>query len=145
MLDYTSIQADIDELLLKSSLLVAQGLDLKKKIGKENLERCIDPQTEEDEDFRESIIPALCYYTYSRCLKMYQGVMTNGGYLVEGEAAGRNAAKAVANEAYSIAEAFISDVLEDLEGDEVNSKTVPTDQKSNKVRVFGGNEFRASN
>ena len=140
MQDYTSIQLDIDPTKVKAAALAAQKIDISRVIGKENIIRCVEPQTEADDELRELIIPALCYYTYARSLKMFQGTLTDSGYMAEGEALDRNTAKSVANEMNSIAEVYLNDVIEFLakespeEEEEQKSKLTPG------IRVVGGKE-----
>lgn len=142
--DYVSIQPDIDELKIKSSLLVAQRLDVQRAIGKENVERCIEPQSEADDALVELVIPPLCYFTYYRALLMHQGTLTDGGYTTETEADERNSAKSQANHFYSIAEAFLADVIEYLEA-EKPEEPLPAEPATPRIRVFGGEENRSSN
>jgi hypothetical protein len=144
MQDYCSIQIDIDETKIKAAALVAQNIDLKRNIKKDNLNRCIDPQCSSDEELRSLIIPAWCYYTYSRALKMFQGTLTDGGYTVEGEAESQSAAKHVANEMYAIAEGYIQEALEFLQEENPNTDVDGKDLTPS-IRVFGGEEYRASN
>jgi len=144
MADHCSIQLDIDETKIKSAAKVAQDLDLKRVIKQENLDRCINPDGEADEELRDLVIPAWCYFTYARCLKMFQGTLTDGGYVVEGEAESRNAAKSAANEMSSIAEVYLASVVEFLE-EEDPATEVTAENINPRVRVFGGEENRATN
>lgn len=144
MADYTSIQIDIDETKVKSAELVAQNIDIKRVIGKANLERCINPSTDEDKALTELVKPALCYFTYTRCLKMFQGTFTDSGYTTETQAEERDTAKAVANEYYSIADSFMQDVIDFLEAEGESAEEMEAKLSPN-VRVFGGEENRASN
>lgn len=147
MQDYVSIQLDIDSTRVKASALVAQNLDIKRLIGKDNLARLIDNEdpSEADETLKELIIPALCYFTYSRLLLLFQGNYTDSGYVLESdETEARNAAKSVAKEMKGVAESMMIEVMEFLEkespGDQIDeSKLTP------RIRVFGGCERRASN
>lgn len=144
MSDYTSLQPDIDEDKLKSALLVAQTLEVKPRIGAEALERCVNPASEADEALRELLIPPLCYYTYHRCLTMFQGVLTDGGFATDAEATSLEAAKSVANQMYSIGECFMEEVIAFLEEESPNEGIEDT-RKAPQIRVFGGEENRASN
>lgn len=144
MVEYTSIQPDIDENKMKAAEKVAQQLDIGRVIGAANVSRCIEPQDEDDDKLRELIIPPLCYFTYMRALKMFQGVLTDGGYTTETEASDLNSAKSQANNFQSIAEAFMEPVMEFLNG-ESNTDVVPLEEPTPRIRVFGGEENRASN
>lgn len=148
--DYVSIQLDIDNTKVKAAALVAQEIDIKRVIGQANLERCIMPDPYDsdlpaaDIALRELVIPAWCYYTYARCLSMFQGTYTDSGYAVEEGAANRDAAKTVANEIKGIGDSFMLSVVEFLEAEDPN--TVADDEKlSPRIRSFGGQERRASN
>lgn len=145
MQDYVSIQIDIDETKVKAAALVAQNIDIKRLIGRDNLQRAVDPQTEADEELKDIIIPPLCYFTYSRCLKMFQGTFTDSGYTTETEAEDRNSAKSVANEMSSIAESYMSLVIDFLNEEDPNSEIVKPEKIAPRIRTFGGEENRASN
>ena len=149
MQDYTSIQLDIDNSKIKAAALVAQKIDIKRLIGKENLARVIDQADDAstaDKELLALMIPPLCYFTYSRCLLMFHGVLTDSGFIVEGdnEAETRNNAKSQAKEIKGVAESLMLEVMEFIEAEE------PGDQLDKKkltprIRVFGGLEHRGSN
>lgn len=143
MQDYTSIQIDIDESKVKAAELVAQNVDLKRLIGKDNIQRAIDPQDETDENLKELLIPPLCYYTYSRCLRMFQGIFTDAGYTTETEADDRNSAKSVSNEMRSIGDVFMQDVSDFLEAENPD-EIIDSEKLAPNIRVFGGKESRES-
>lgn len=150
MQDYVSIQLDIDNTKIKAASLVAQNIDIKRLIGKENLQRCIGQESTasvKDKELLALIIPPLCYFTYARCLKMFQGILTDSGYIIEGsnEAETRNAAKSVSLEMKGIAETFMLDVMEFLEEESPNDPEVKPHNNTPRVRVFGGEECRGSN
>lgn len=151
MTQYVSIQLDIDETRVKAACIVAQNVDIRRLIGKVNLERCqghedLDPVPEADANLKELIIPPLCYYTYSRLLLMFQGNYTDSGYTLESEETeARNAAKSVSKEMKGIAATLMEDVLEFLEKENPNDETVDGAKRTPRVRVFGGKECRASN
>lgn len=142
MQDYTSIQLDIDPTRVKAAALVAQN-DIKRAIGKANLQRCIEPLTDEDDALKRLIIPPLCYYTYYRCLKMFQGNFTDSGYTTETGAEDRNSAKSVANTYHSIGDTFMMEVFDFLKSEEPGDVTKV--ELTPRVRVFGGTEFRGNN
>ena len=147
MTDYASIQQDIDETKLNAAALVAQKLDILKVIGKVNLLRCVDPQTDSDTELRELVIHALCFYTYSRLLRMFAGTFTDSGYVISGEATDKNVAKSVALEYSAIAEVYLSEVLDflEIENQGVKDELVRPEKLVSSIRVFGGEENRASN
>ncbi len=121
LLDHCSIQPDIDSLRVKAAALVAQRVDLKKVMGEENIERCVNPDSDSDEKLKELVIPALCYYTYARLLKMFPGVFTESGYVVGELAASSKVTQGVASEITSIAEVFMTDVLDHLQDVDTDS------------------------
>lgn len=150
MQDYVSIQLDIDNTKIKAAALVAQEIDISRVITKANLDRVIalDVYDEDvvgaDLELRNMLIAPWCYYTYSRCLTMFQGTFTDSGYAVEAEATDKDAAKAVANEMKSIGDSFMLLVTEFLETED--SSTLADDRKlAPRIRVMGGKENRASN
>lgn len=150
MQDYVSIQIDIDITKIKAAALVAQEIDIKKIIGAVNLNRVIqldiydDNTVQADKDLRELILAPWCYYTYARCLSMFQGTFTDSGYAIEEGAASKDDAKSVANEMKGIADSFMLAVVEFLETEDPN--TVADDEKlTSRIRTFGGEENRASN
>ena len=150
MQDYVTIQLDIDNTKIKAAALVAQDIDLKRIIGAENITRVVGIDeydanaSDADLNLRELLIAPWCYYTYYRCLLMFQGTFTDSGYAIESEAVSRDAAKSVANEMKSIGDSFMISVVEFLEAE--NPDTNADDAKlSPKIRSFGGREQRASN
>lgn len=150
MQDYVSIQLDIDTTKIKAAALVAQEIDIARVITKANLDRVIDLDIydetipEADLSLRALVIAPWCYYTYARCLTMFQGTFTDSGYAVESEATDKDAAKAVANEMKSIGDSFMLLVTEFLETED--SSTLADDSKlAPRIRVMGGKENRASN
>ena len=150
MQDYVSIQLDIDNTKIKAAALVAQSIDITRVITKENLDRVIglDIYDESipaaDLALRELILAPWCYYTYARCLTMFQGTFTDSGYATETEAESRNAAKSVGQEMKAIGDSFMLLVTDFLEKEDPNTKA--DDEKlSSRIRTFGGKENRASN
>lgn len=147
MQDYVSIQLDIDNSKVKAAALVAQNVDLKRLIGQDVLDRLIDQDDETpatDKALKDKIIPPLCYFTYSRCLLMFQGTFTDSGYTIEDEGEARNAAKSVSKEMKGIAETLMLDIIDELE-DEEPGEQFDKKKATPRVRVFGGCERRASN
>lgn len=142
--DYCAIQPDIDETKVKAAALVAQNIDVKRVLTQANLDRCVDPQNEADESLKALVIPAWLYFTYTRLIKMFQGNFTDGGLVTEVESEGRLAAKSMANEMQSIAETYLTDVVAFLNA-ENPSDPIDETKLTPKIRVFGGNEYRASN
>lgn len=145
MVDYVSLQPDIDGQKAQAAAIVAQKIDIQRVIGKANVERCINPVSPADESLKSLVVPALCYFTYARMLKMFQGTFTDGGYVIDGEATERNVAKSTANEMSSIAEVFLKDVTDFLEIETPNDVAVDSKKINPRVRVFGGQESLASN
>ncbi len=145
MQDYCSIQLDIGDTKLKMAATIAQNIDIKKVIKKVNLLRCIDPQTDADEDLRDLVIPAWCYYTYYRTLTVGQGTLTESGFTIEEGAANLQTAKAVANQIKSIAEDYMSEVIDFLTEDGSSEEAEMESKNSPRIRTIGGVERRANN
>lgn len=143
MQDHVSIQMDIDVTRVKAASMVAQDIDISRLIGRANVQRCIDPQTEADEELKLLVIKPLCFYTYVRSLKMFQGTLTDSGYVVESEAQDRNSAKSVANEMVQIAETYMQEVVAYLEAENPQTKEIKQENFTPQVRVFGGVESRS--
>lgn len=150
MQDYVSIQLDIDNTKIKAAALVAQSIDITRVITKVNLDRVIgldiydDTIPAADLALRELLLAPWCYYTYARCLTMFQGTFTDSGYATEAEAESRNAAKSVGQEMKAIGDSFMLQVVEFLESEDPNTEA--DDEKlSPRIRTFGGRENRASN
>lgn len=146
--DYTSIQLDIDEKRVKAAALIAQNIDIGRVISKEVLDRfiCVEESELSDEDLciYEHLIPAWCYFTYSRLLLMFHGSFSDSGFEIDTEGTDRNIAKSVSKEHKGVAEHYMEKVIEclpnsDCEKIHQKNKLVP------RVRVFGGKERRSSN
>ena len=151
--DYCNVQQDIDATKCKSAQLIAQSIDIKRVIGEDNLQRCIeDPSGDEemstaDKQLKALIIPALCFYTYSRLLRLYHTIFTDSGLITASEdgAEDRNTAKSLSNEAKSVAEDFMLDVVEFLEEESDDDAVQQVGKIVPRIQVFGGGENRASN
>jgi hypothetical protein len=150
MQDYVSIQLDIDNTKIKAAALVAQSIDIARVITKENLDRVVgldiydESIPSADLELRELILAPWCYYTYARCLTMFQGTFTDSGYATESEAESRQAAKSVGQEMKAIGDSFMLLVTDFLEKEDPNTEA--DDEKlSPRIRTFGGKENRASN
>jgi hypothetical protein len=151
MMDYCSIQPDIDYTKLQAAEFIAQSIDLKRLIGKDNVARCIDPANRtlpippEDTELRNLVLIPLAYYTYARALEMFAGTLTDSGYSIEPGASTKGEAGNTANSYRAIAVEFMDDVLDFLKAETPTiqkpdvKKTVPS------IRTFGGQENRASN
>lgn len=145
--DYCAIQLDIDSTKVKAAAHVAQTIDITRIIGATNLERIKTPQDDADDAIRELAIPAWCYYTYSRCLKMFNGTLTDSGYIISEDAErALGVVRKASDEAYSIAEVYMQ-LLVDALDDETPTDTDNVDQGlfTPQIRVFGGGENRGSN
>lgn len=145
MVDYCSIQPDIDESKIKAAAVIAQKIDIELIIGKANVQRCIDPSVQADIDFRDLVMSALCFYTYSRLLKMFPGTFTDGGYMIEKDASDKNVTRQVSNEYATVAEAYMVEVLAFLKSESPNDKAVHKEKLVKRIRTIGGKEHRASN
>tara|TARA_R100000935_G_scaffold36728_1_gene57725 strand:+ start:476 stop:973 length:498 start_codon:yes stop_codon:yes gene_type:complete len=145
--DYCAIQLDIDSTKVKAAAHVAQTIDITRVIGATNLERIKNPLDSVDDAMRELAIPAWCYYTYSRCLKMFNGTLTDSGYVISEDAErALDVVGKASNEAYSIAEVYMQLLVEALDG-ETPTESDDIDQGlfTPQIRVFGGEENRGSN
>lgn len=151
LIDYVSIQPDIDESKIQAAELGAQTMDLERLIGEENVLRCIDPTNrtgtipEADTNLRELVIPALCYFTYSRLLLMFPGTFTDGGYIVDKEASDKNVTTSTSNQYASMGEVFMKKVFKFLDLETPNSEVVKPENLTPGIRTFGGEEYRATN
>lgn len=146
MQDYVSIQLDIDSTKIKAAANIAQTIDIFRVIGAANLERVKNPLNDSDDALRELVIPAWCYYTYSRTLKMFNGTLTDSGYIMS-EDAERGAKQALkdAEQAYSVAEVFMTGALDYIDAESNVDINIDRDVLTPKIRVFGGGESRGSN
>lgn len=145
--DYVAIQLDIDETKIKAAAHVAQTIDITRVIGSVNLDRIKSPQNTADDAIRELAIPAWCYYTYSRCLKMFNGTLTDSGYIISEDAErGLKVVKKAQDESYSVAEVYMQVLVEALDA-ETPTESDDIDQGlfTPQIRVFGGGENRGSN
>ena len=146
MQDYVSVQLDMDSTRIKAAANVAQTIDVSRVLGLVNLERVKDPQNDADDSLREKVIPAWVYFTYARVLKLFNGGLTDSGYVIS-EDAERGAKQAVkdAEQAYSIAEVYMNIALDFLDAESDDDVDIDRDTLTPKFRVFGGNENRGSN
>lgn len=150
MIDYTSIQCDIDSTKIQTAELIAQKVDLKRLIGKANVDRCIDPVNRtgtipsSDTELRALILPALAFFTYSRLLRLFPGTFTDAGYIIDKEASDKGVTTNVSNEYSAIAETFMEDVFTFLQAETPDDKQVNKENLTPSIRVFGGNEFRGN-
>lgn len=151
LIDWCSIQPDIDSSKIQAAEFIAQKVDLKRLIGEANVKRCIDPLNlddpppQADVELRELVIPALAYFTYSRLLRMFPGTFTDGGYIIDKEASDKGVTANVSNEYKAIAETFMEDVFTFLKTETPDDKKVKKENLTPSIRAFGGNEFRGSN
>jgi len=151
LMDFCSIQCDIDQTKIQAAELTAQTIDLKRLIGKDNVTRCIDPVNlddappEADLELRELVIPVLAHFTYARLLRMYPGTFTDSGYVIDKEASDKNVTTQVANEYKSVGESMMDEVFEFLEKETQNNPLVKPEANVPSIRSFGGHEFRATN
>ena len=140
--DYCSIQLDIDETKCKSAELLAQNIDIKRE----------NEMTDLDKQLKALVIPALCWYTYSRLLLLFHTTFTDSGLVSAQDdgAEARNAAKSLSKECKGVAESMMLDVIEFLEEEADEDPTIDKtkfDQEklTPRIRTFGGVEWRGSN
>ena len=116
--DYVSIQLDMDSTRIKAAANIAQTIDISRVIGVDNLERVKDPQNAADDALRYLVIPAWAYYTYARMLKMFNGSLTDSGYIVSEDAErGAKIAAKDSEQAYSVAEVYMNIALDTLDAE----------------------------
>lgn len=139
---YTSVQPDLDPRKANAAAEIAQKLDVGRIIGKENLDRCINPLTEADSTLLALVLPAFCFFTYSRLLRMFPGTFTDGGYIIEADSSDKSVTKTVSNEHSSIAEAYLQDAMDFLKLETPNGTEVKYEKMTPRIRVFGGGENR---
>jgi hypothetical protein len=151
LIDYASIQADIDQSKIQAAEYVVQLVDLKRLIGQTNVTRCIDPISLDnppptaDVELRELILPAVAFFTYAKLLKLYPGTFTDSGYIIEKEASDKNVTTQVSNDYYATAESLMEDVFAFLKSENAQDKSVKPENMTPSIRVFGGQEHRATN
>lgn len=148
MTQYVALQPDIDETMVKAACLMAQNIDIKRVLGKDNLERLIEQEgvefSNEDKELIILIEAPLCYYTYSRLLLSFQGNFTDSGFTTDQLATSLNEAKRVSKEMKSVADTYMEEVIEYLKVEDINTVADST-KLSSEIRVFGGKEYRSSN
>tara|TARA_R110000744_G_scaffold89378_1_gene173821 strand:+ start:762 stop:1259 length:498 start_codon:yes stop_codon:yes gene_type:complete len=147
MQDRISIQLDIDQTRVKAAAHIAQTVDLGRVIGKANVQRCINPATEADETLKNLVIPAWLFYTNARMLKMFNGTLTDSGYIVseDAERGAKQAAKD-AEESYGVAEVYLEVALDFLDAETPTAlDDIDRTALTPRIRVFGGQENRGSN
>lgn len=143
MMDYCSLQPDIDVTKVKAACIVAQRMDIREVIGKDNFLRLYELETEADIELRELLAPALCFFTYSRLLKLFPGTFTDAGYIIDKEASDKNVTRNTANDYADTGTVYLKDVLDFLEKENPTKDTVASQNKLTKrIRVFGGQESR---
>jgi hypothetical protein len=142
LVEYTSIQPDIDPTKCRAAAEIAQKVDLGRILGKENVLRCLNPANEADNELLLLVIPAFAYFTFSRLLKLFPGTMTDGGYVIEADSSDKNVTKTVANEYFSVGETFLQDAIDFLKIESPNGTEVHPEKMTPGIRVFGGRESR---
>jgi hypothetical protein len=145
MQDRISVQLDIDQTRVKAAAHIAQTVDLSRVIGVANVQRCINPQSDADDTLKALVIPAWLFYTNARMLRMFNGTLTDSGYVVSEEASSKQASKD-ADESYSVAEVYLELALDFLDAETPTaSDDIDRTTLTPKIRVFGGQENRGSN
>ena len=147
MQDRISVQLDIDQTRVKAAAHIAQTVDLARVIGKANVERCINPLTDADDTLKALVIPSWLFYTNARMLRMFNGTLTDSGYVVseDAERGAKQAAKD-ADESYSVAEVYLEEALDFLDAETPSTDdNIDRTTLTPRIRVFGGQENRANN
>jgi hypothetical protein len=143
MVEWCSIQPDIDEAKVKAANVVAQKMDIESVIGSLNIDRCLNltPTSEEkDINLKELLIPVICFYTFSRLLKLFPGTFTDSGYIVEAGASDKNITRHTANDFSDTAKVFLQDVLEFLALENPQNEQEIASNVKKRVFVIGGQE-----
>lgn len=140
MQDFVPIQFDIDPTKLKAAQKLAIDLELTKFIKQEHIDRCIDQDdpSEADTKLLNLIVPALCHFTYEKCLSYFQGSLYNSGYSEEENAKTRAEAKSAASQANSFGNQYMTKVVEFLEAENPSEEKVV--DSSPTVEAIGGQE-----
>ena len=116
--DYTGIQLDADDTRIKASCIVAQDLDVKIPIGKDNWKRCFDYSDNYSEDLFELVVPSLCFFTYARLISMMQGAYTDSGMTVEDGSLSIDEAKSASKQYRAIGESYLTEVVDFLKNED---------------------------
>lgn len=144
MMDFCSIQPDIDEVKVKAACTVAQRMDIREVVGKDKFARFYNTETDADMELRELLAPALCFFTYSRLLKLFPGTFTDAGYIIDKEASDKNVTRNTANDYADTGTVYLKDVLEFFENENpaTNDDSIAQSKLTKRIRVFGGQESR---
>ena len=143
MVLWCSIQPDIDEAKVKAANVVAQKMDIESVIGAANIDRCLDitvSSPEADIQLKELLIPVICFYTFSRLLKLFPGTFTDSGYIVEAGASEKNITRHTANDFSDTAKVFLQDVLAFLALESPENEIEIASNVKKRVVTFGGKE-----
>lgn len=143
MMKWCSIQPDIDETKLRAANVIAQRLDIKEVIGQVNIDRCIDlteESPEKDLKLRSLLAPAICFFTYSRLLKLFPGTFTDSGYTIDKEASDKNVTRHTANDYSDTAVVFLKDALDYLALENPTSANAMEKKVFKRIRTIGGRE-----
>ncbi len=143
MSERCSVQLDMDQTKIKSAAIVAQDIDLGQVLSSDQIERARNPQNEEDDKLLELLLPAWCFFTYSRCLALNIGSFTDSGFVIESEVlASEEILFKTQKEAISIATVYMDKVIDFLE---LETPSLDLPEVTSRIRVMGGQENRASN
>jgi len=143
MIEWCSIQPDIDEAKVRAANVVAQKMDLESVIGATNIDRCVGltiSSPAQDIALKELLIPVICFYTFSRLLKLFPGTFTDSGYIVESGASDKNITRHTANDFSDTAKVFLQDVLDFLAVESPQNEIEIALNVKKRVRVIGGQE-----
>ncbi len=143
--DYVSIQGDIDVTKIKAASLIAQDIDIGRVIGSD-LDIFMGACSEDDvdEQYRlayKNLISSWCFFTYARLLLMFHGSFSDSGLEIDELATERNVAKSISLDHRSIAESYLSMVIEELP--QTDSEKIEDQEKlTPSIKTFGGKESR---
>jgi hypothetical protein len=143
MISWCSIQPDIDEAKVRAANIVAQKMDIEAVIGAANIDRCVDQTISSpaaDIQLKELLIPVICFFTFSRLLKLFPGTFTDSGYIVEQGASDKNITRHTANDYSDTATVFLQDVLDFLKVENPEAAVEREQNVVKRVMVIGGKE-----
>ena len=145
--DFVSIQFDIDSTKLKAAQKLAIDLELTKFMSRENIDRCIDQPddaSEADKNLLKLVVPALCHFTYEKCLTYFQGALYDAGWSTENQVSSRAEAKNQSVLANSFGNQYMQSVVKFLEEENPNADTTIVESRPS-TQAIGGEEYWGKN
>lgn len=137
--DYVGISRDADDTKIKAASLIASDLDIAFVITEENFQRCYEDDENYSEELFNLVVPALCFFTYSRLVELFQANYTDSGLATEEGTLSNDEVKAASKRYRSVGEAYLQKVVKWL-ADEDSNTDATMDKSILRIRSFGGNE-----